>query len=236
MNAVVTSLLSHSLDGSGDGHVTVTIDILTVALVCALILYSWLFVVSSRKLWNLHCRQPRLTTQKLLLLSVWTVCLIRIMTISGVAAMNAENVRAHYSLEPNSSRAKMTPQQEFYDKAMTVLFDLPNSMVVSTYILLILVWAECFLESRLHTQSLLEWKKFWLLGYTIFNSLLYATQLTIYIWILFFAPPSRLRFLLYSAITGVNFFAVLLVLILIVYLNLQFSVSPGKYCCDNRDV
>eukprot|EP00548_Thalassiothrix_antarctica_P010377 CAMPEP_0194163746 /NCGR_PEP_ID=MMETSP0152-20130528/80221_1 /TAXON_ID=1049557 /ORGANISM="Thalassiothrix antarctica, Strain L6-D1" /LENGTH=65 /DNA_ID=CAMNT_0038873781 /DNA_START=174 /DNA_END=368 /DNA_ORIENTATION=+ len=65
--------------------------------------------------------------------------------------MNIANVRAHYSLLPiEHSKSSATQndepeeatssQQEFYDKAMTVLFDLPNCVVVSTYVLLTIIW------------------------------------------------------------------------------------------------
>ena len=95
------------------------------------------------------------------------------MTILGVAAMNMANIRAHYSLQPNtSSRGDKT--QDFYDEAMTVLFDLPNCIVVSTYILLTLVWAECFLEARFHTENAVYWKRRLLIAIMVFNTLLYA--------------------------------------------------------------
>jgi hypothetical protein len=168
--------------------------------------------------------RPELSTKKLLILSVAVVSVVRVMTILGVAAMNVANVRAHYSLQPPHSNHG---HQLFYDNAMTVLFDLPNCMVVSTYILLTLVWAECFVEARLHTESATSLKKTWLIYFMVINTTLYVAQLTLYSSI-FLAPPTRVvRTFIYVGITGINFTAVLLVLIFYVYLNLRFSVSTS---------
>lgn len=214
-------------NGSSVG-ITVTLDILTVALLISSVLYCFCFIFASRRLCVLHRMRPEMSTKKLLVCSVGLICLVRIMTILGVAAMNVANVRAHYSLQPSHYRDKnraVNKHQDFYDDAMTVLFDLPNSIVVSTYVLLTLVWAECFLDSRFHTESADQWKKTWLIGYMIFNSALYATQLILYTCI-FFAPSDTIvRTILYAAITGTNFTAVFLVLTLYIYLNVRLSVS-----------
>ena len=113
--------------------------------------------------------------------------------------------------------------------AMTVLFDLPNCIVVSTYVLLTIVWAECFLYSRHHTENTVKWRKFWLGSYMLFNACLYATQIILYILIFWPGPSSDrtniVRTILYVAMTGINFIAVLLVFLLYLYLNMKFSVS-----------
>lgn len=162
----------------GSPSFTVTIDIMTVTLVASASFYGVCCHLSRHKLKALHALQPQLTTQKLLILSVLLVSVLRIMTILGVAAMNMANVRAHYSLQPNTnSRGDKT--QDFYDEAMTVLFDLPNCIVVSTYVLLTLVWAECFLEARFHTENAVYWKRRLLIGFMVFNTLLYAVCLVL---------------------------------------------------------
>ena len=110
---------------------------------------------------------------------------------------------------------------------MTVLFDLPNCIVVSTYVLLTLVWAECFLEARFHTENALYWKRRLLIGFMIFNTCLYATQLILYACI-FFSTAEVVRVILYAAITGISFTAVMLVLVFYVYLNIRFSGFPFR--------
>jgi hypothetical protein len=206
---------------------TVTIDILTVALVSSAALYMVCFRLARHKLKVLNRLQPQLTTKKLLILSVLLVSVLRIMTILGVAAMNIANVRAHYSLQP-SSHSTGDKTQDFYDSAMTVLFDLPNCIVVSTYVLLTLVWAECFLESRFHTENAIYWKRRLLIFFMIFNTLLYATQLASYACIFFSGPNTAVRTILYAAITGINFTAVVLVLSFYIYLNIRFSGFPYR--------
>ena len=111
-----------------------TIDILTMALIIASILYCFCLILSKRKFGLLHRIENEMTTKKLLILSVALVSLFRLMTISGVALMNIANVKAHYKLHPtttngDSGGATSSRHQQFYDEAMTVLFDLPNVMV-----------------------------------------------------------------------------------------------------------
>ncbi|KAI2499624.1 hypothetical protein MHU86_14859 [Fragilaria crotonensis] len=230
----------HNIEGIflKKGVVTVTIDNLTIALVVASILYSFCLILSYRKLVGLHRIRPHLSTKSLLLMSVAVVCAVRIMTILGVASMNIANVRAHYSLQPIDRQHSSTTagtasstgydrNQAFYDKSMTVLFDLPNCVVVSTYVLLTLVWAECFLESRFHTESISHWKNAWLQLYMWFNSVLYGCQLVLYCSI-FLATDSIVRTVLYAGITGINFVAVSMVTTLYLYLNVRFSGFPYR--------
>ncbi len=228
--AILSDFLTNSRKDDGP---TVTMDVLTMALLISAVLYIFCLILANRKLIVLNRYRPELSTQKLLTLSVALVSVVRIMTILGVAAMNIANVRAHYKLSPQSTDSSdnhggnipRDQHQLFYDKSMTVLFDLPNCMVVSTYVLLTLVWAECFVKARLHTESAATLKKTWLIYFMIFNSLLYTLQLTLY-GSLFLAPPTKMvRSVIYVGITGINFTAVLLVLIFYVYLNIRFSVS-----------
>jgi len=200
-------------------------------------LYGFCLVLSTRRLSSLHRLSPELGTAKLLVLSVGLVCVLRIMTVLGVAAMNIANVRAHYSLHPTdhhggggggTTQQNQPVQQAFYDEAMTVLFDLPNCIVVSTYILFTLVWAECFLEARHHTESAIQWKRTWLKLYMVFNSALYASQLSMYALVFATTAHRVVRTALYAAITLTNFTAVLLVLGIYFYLGLRFSGFPFR--------
>jgi magnesium-transporting ATPase (P-type) len=231
-------------NGNGNGNsgnqVVVTIDMLTMALLLASVLYAFCLILAKRKLSLLSRLDPEMSTKKLLVLSVALVSAVRIMTILGVAMMNVANVRAHYSLHPpgssNSShdRGGSDRHQDFYDEAMTVLFDLPNVMVVSTYVLLTLVWAECFLESRLHTESATTFRRTWLIFFMVFNSCLYMAQITLY-GSIFLAPVNTVvRTIIYVGITGINFTAVLLVLIFYIYLNVRFSVRKKPNCSFSR--
>ena len=211
----------------GSPGVTVTIDTLTVVLVASAGFYLMCFRLAKLKLDVLNNLQPQMTTKKLLILSVLLVSVLRIMTILGVAAMNMANVRAHYSLQP-SRHSNGDRTQAFYDEAMTVLFDIPNAITVSTYVLLTLVWAECFLEARFHTENSVHWKRRLLIMFMIFNTLLYATQLILYACIFFSGSNSVVRTILYAAITGINFTAVVMVLCFYVYLSCRFAGFPYR--------
>jgi len=127
----------------------------------------------------------------------------------------------HEYLAPNQN-------QRFYDASMTVLFDLPNAIVVSTYVLLTLVWAECFLQSRLHTENTIKWKTRWLMCYTIFNFCLYSIQIILYILVFWPVSSNVVKSILYAAMTGINFSAVILVCVLYYYLNLKFAGFPFR--------
>jgi hypothetical protein len=172
------------------------------------------------------------------------------MSFVGVIAMDIANVRAHYSLNPatsndadnnnamesNSSSASEEPierNQAFYDSSMTVLFDLPNAIVVSTYVLLTLVWAECSLLSRFHTESTVRWRKRWLLWFMIFNSALYATQIILYILIFVGGRESKgvvivFRNVVNVAMAGINLSAVFLVILFYLYLSVAWSGFPYR--------
>lgn len=220
---------------NADPKVIISVDLFTVSLLLASLLFAFCIVLAKRKYFFLRrLSGPQLDTKKLLILSAATACFLRIMSFVGVIAMDIANVRAHYSLAPVSHRSEEGQQtiieknQNFYDSAMTVLFDLPNAIVISTYVLLTLVWAECSLMSRLHTESSVRWQKRWLVWYMIFNSGLYATQIILYF--LIFAGGDSVavvRNIVNVAMSGLNLSAVFLVLLLYLYLNVSFSVRKA---------
>ena len=218
---------------NSDPTLTINVDLFAVSLLLASLLFVFCLVLAKRKYFFLRqLSGSQLDTKKLLILSAATVCFLRIMSFVGVIAMDIANVRAHYSLAPVSShkpegrQTTIETNQSFYDSAMAVLFDLPNAIVISTYVLLTLVWAECSLSSRLHTESSVRWRKKWLVWYTIFNSALYATQIILYL-LIFVGGDSVtvVRNIVNVAMSGLNLSAVFLVLILYLYLSVSFSVS-----------
>ena len=218
---------------TSDPTVTISVDLFTVSLLLASLLFAFCLVLAKRKYFFLRqVSGSQLDTKKLLILSAATACFLRIMSFVGVIAMDIANVRAHYSLAPVSShkseghQTTIEKNQSFYDSAMAVLFDLPNAIVISTYVLLTLVWAECSLSSRLHTESSVRWRKKWLVWYTVFNSALYATQIILYM-LIFVGGDSVavVRNIINVAMSGLNLSSVFLVLVLYLYLSVSFSVS-----------
>ena len=124
---------------NSDPTVTISVDLFTVSLLLASLLFAFCLVLAKRKYFFLRrVSGCQLDTKKLLILSAATACFLRIMSFIGVIAMDIANVRAHYSLAPVSSHRSeeqttvIDQNQSFYDSAMTVLFDLPNAIVIST--------------------------------------------------------------------------------------------------------
>jgi hypothetical protein len=234
--------------------VTITLSILNVVLIISSVLYIWCLVLASRKMSSLHRVNPDLGLKKLLVVSIILICIVRIMTFVGVTAMDIANVRAHYSPNPSYggeteaeantgsagsdidtsndgtyeySNTSSSDNQNFYDSSMTILFDLPNAIVVSTYVLLTLVWAECFLQSRFHTESVIKWKKRWLTGYTVFNSCLFFGQIILYI--LIFCPGTDdsvkiVKGIIYTGMIATNLGVCGIATFSYFYLNFRFAV------------
>lgn len=130
--------------------------------------------------------------------------------------------------------------------------------LVSTYILMVLVWAECFLESRFHTLKVSDenhmseamscdccysnsslrpsaqssyFRKHWLIIYMVFNAILYGGQIVLYM-ILFLSED--------AAFFGVNLRNLLFVIVtginfvtvfftVVLYLYLSFKFSGFPY-------
>ncbi|CAI5712695.1 unnamed protein product [Hyaloperonospora brassicae] len=69
---------------------------------------------------------------------------------------------------------------DFYNKVVAVLFNLPDFLFVSSYLLLVLVWAEAFQSSRRHWFSAAAFRRKWMIFYLVFNGGLYLTQLVLY--------------------------------------------------------
>ena len=226
------------LEGS---DLTITLDLFVVSLLLASLLFLFCLVLAKRKYSFLKRVNPNFDLKKLLILSAATVCFLRVMSFIGVIAMDLANVRAHYSLKPASSHAErdtannvhpIEKNQAFYDSSMTVLFDLPNAIVISTYVLLTLVWAECSLLSRFHTESTAQWRKRGLMLFLVFNTSLYATQIILYILIFLGGVESEQVVIVMNvvnvAMAVINLSAVCLVALLYIYFNISFSGFPYR--------
>lgn len=154
--------------------------------------------------------------------------------------MDISNVRAHYSLQPvdwhggGGAEDKDGPvnpidkNQAFYDAAMTVLFDLPNAIFVSIYVLLALVWAESFLDVKFINQSKYLWKRRYLIFFATFNFVLYSTQLVLYSLIVAGSSSGVVRTILYAVTPLLNCIAVLLVLAIYIFSHTKFSGFPFR--------
>mmetsp|Transcript_7603 Transcript_7603/g.10577 ORF Transcript_7603/g.10577 Transcript_7603/m.10577 type:complete len:371 (+) Transcript_7603:12-1124(+) len=118
---------------------------------------------------------------------------------------------------------KVDTDLEFYSKAIYVLFDLPDFLLVSTYVLLLLLWAESFLSSRKHWLSSRNYRHFWHSLYLFFNTVLYGAQLFIYVFVFFGDLGIYLLYLVPALLTIV---VPVVHLCLYVFMSLRFAGFP----------
>ena len=216
---------------------TLSISSFTLIIFVSALLYLLMQVYVQRKLRLLHSMRRDLDTKKLLLMSLWVACFVRVMTFVGLGALSIANVNVNYAMKDGGSSSEgksedddtLSSYQDFYDKSVNVLFDLPDYIIVSTYVLLTMVWAECFLHSRFHTLDSANFRRMWLIGYMVFNALIYGGQLFMYT-ILFVTPGSsqQLRNLMFLIVTCINFLVVFTFFLLFLYMNFKFSGFPFK--------
>ncbi|GMH77303.1 hypothetical protein TrLO_g11892 [Triparma laevis f. longispina] len=221
---------------SKSGGLTITINSFSLIIFISAFLYLLMQIFVQRKLRFLQARSPELDTKKLFVMSVWLACVVRVMSFVGLGALQIANVQVNYSMDNGEGSGDdddvVDQNQAFYDKAVIVLFDLPDYIIVSTYVLMILVWAECFLESRFHTFKSSYFRKHWLIMYMVFNAILYGGQIVLYI-ILFMSEDAaffgvNLRNLLFVIVTGINFVTVFFTGVLYLYLSFKFSGFPYR--------
>lgn len=148
------------------------------------------------------------STVQLLILSVALGCLFRTATFSTLCIFDSQH--AEDVMQPGGAGLRRNAQYgqprdlDFYNKVVAVLFNLPDFLFVSSYLLLVLVWAESFqsvrhglslvcsdlrcsdtdrcalLQSRRHWFSAEDFRRRWMIFYLIFNGALYLTQLVLY--------------------------------------------------------
>ena len=101
-------------------------------------------------------------------MSCWFACGVRAMSFAGLGALSIANVSVDYDAKWNTddgggsginddaAKEDVDTNQDFYNKSCVVLFDLPDYIIMSTHVLLILVGSECFISSRYHTLQVRE--------------------------------------------------------------------------------
>ena len=83
-------------DSSEIGSLTLsTFSLLTFL---SLFLYLLMLIHVQRKLRILQAYSSDLTTTKMFVMSVWTACLVRVMSFAGLGALGIANVEVHYDV------------------------------------------------------------------------------------------------------------------------------------------
>jgi len=177
----------------GDGF-TLKLNSFALVVLISSLLYFLMLPMISQKLSILHNRSKELDIVKMFIMSSWFACAVRGMSFAGLGALSIANIGVDYDVKWNNDDGDETSgddvnvvdtNQDFY-KSCVVLFDLPDYIILSTYVLLILVWSECFISSRYHTLKNNTFRRTWLVTYMVFNSLLYGGQVVLYV--LLFLP------------------------------------------------
>ena len=132
------------------------------------------------------------------------------------------NVR---SRSDSAAAAARSSDVDFYARALVLLFELPDFVIVSTYVLLLVVWAEAFLGSRRHWLSTAAYRRSWRTFYLVFNVCLYGAQLSLYLLVISEKQFGGLR-LLYTTLAVVTLAAPGLHFVFWIFLSLKFSGFP----------
>ncbi|TFJ81404.1 hypothetical protein NSK_007365 [Nannochloropsis salina CCMP1776] len=202
--------------------------------ILALLYLATTALISSR-LRNLHTRHPEMNTTKLFVLSVLLSCGMRCLSFIALGAFSVQSIAidndaSGRASSPSSSwSSTQDPDTQFYEKALLILFNLPDFVFVSAYVLLALVWAEAFIQSRSHWLSIKQFRRMWLLSYLVFNACLYLGQLVLYT--LLFLPHGNQDFLskiIFLTLCVINFSLPIILLLLFFYLSIMFAGFPYK--------
>lgn len=200
--------------------------------VLALIYFATvIFIVM--KLKYLHTRSPEFDTTKMFVISVLLSCGMRFLSWVAIGSLSMQSIEIDDSNDNQPSSADSSeppdPDAEFYQKALLVLVNLPDFMIISAYVLLALVWAEAFIQSRSHWLSARQFRRMWLLSYLIFNACLYAGQLVLYT-LLFVAKGNQdfLSRVIFLTLSIINFSLPVVLLLLFFYMSIMFAGFPYK--------
>lgn len=183
-------------------------------------LYIFLSLYCCRCLIWAHAISPRLSIRKVFVMNCLLTTLLRVMSFASIAVL----AWLEYG---NSDDDNVSATQDFYEKALVVLFDFPDFSIVSAYVLLFLVWCEAFVQARHHWLNMNNFQKTWILGYLVLNILLYSLQVALYS-LLFFPSVNKevLTKLIYLTLSGINLALPLVWLLVYMYLSLRFSGFP----------
>lgn len=160
---------------------------LTAASISLAAIYFAVAVHTTRQLRWLHWNSPTgLNTRKLFVMTCLLTAVLRVMSFSTMAFLDFADDNFH--LNPFKDQTSTDDDDEvnndFFNGAFLILFDFPDFCGISAYMLIILVWAESYLRSRRHWLSNFRFRRFWMLTYFVFNTLLYGSQVTLYTLVL----------------------------------------------------
>ncbi len=161
---------------------SLVIEGLIVPCIVLAVIYFFLTVYGVRCLLRLHSLAPGLNTKKLFVMNCLLASILRLLSFTSMAVFNLMEINVSLEIYVQGSHGDdvVVNVHQFFSKASLVQFDLPDFCFVSAYVLLLIVWAEAILQSRRHWLSTYSFRRVWILGYIIFNILLYSVQVSLY--------------------------------------------------------
>jgi hypothetical protein len=177
-----------------------------------------------------------INTRKLFVLNSLLVSVLRALTFFSVTVFNWLEFHTQIRTDFKQAAAAAAAAAEvdetlstdaFFEKAVLVLFDLPAFCCLSGYVLLIVVCAEASMEARDHWLNPSSFRQGWLMGFLVFNALLYSVQVSLYS--LLFVPQvdqELLATVLYACLSALNLGLPLLWLVGFVFGTLRFAGYP----------
>ena len=117
----------------------------TVCVLC--MLYACLSLHAVTTLWRFTRSKP-MTPKFQMVLCLTTASFLRLACFLGFYSLYATAPSGSRPASPGAGTAPTSREQSFYAKSVVLLFNLPDFIVVSTYVLLVVVWFEGFLEAR----------------------------------------------------------------------------------------
>mgnify|MGYP000900433637 CR=1 FL=1 len=106
--------------------------------------YFLLSIHALNSLVYLHKLSTLLNIRKLFVLSCLLTSILRTMSFLSLSCFLLSDYNLKSSLDGSNDLS--TGKEQFFDKAMIVLFDFPDFSIISAYLLIALLWAESFLQ------------------------------------------------------------------------------------------
>jgi hypothetical protein len=151
------------------------------SIYCAVAIYT-----TNQLVWLHKNSATGLNTRKLFVMTCLLTAVLRVMSFASMAILDLANEDFHVNPSGNNvaNDDDDGDTSDFFNGAFLILFDFPDFCGISAYMLLILVWAESYLRSRRHWLSNFRFRRMWMLIYFVFNTVLYASQVTLYFLVL----------------------------------------------------
>lgn len=197
-----------------------TTDLISSPLILA-VLYLVVLIYSLKTTLRTTSAGALLSLRSLFGLSCCLCALLRFIAFTSLGLINL------YAHTDDDGIARDSPDWDFFEKALLVLFDLPDFVISSAYLLLVLKWAEYFLRSRRHWMDSVAYRRRFVLMYVVFNAALYLAQMSLYA-LLFVAAVDQdiLAKAIYYTLAIINFVLPLVWGFLFLVLEFQFAGFP----------